>query len=86
MVTLLETSFSTNEKVVSQCDNKTLGSTIEMLVIKFDQHKFEQFLFLSNTSPLYMRKHMKISLDKVPLVNSWNHTSYGLTRLLVSLL
>jgi len=36
-MTPLENSFSTNEKVVPQCDNKTPRSTAEMLVIEFDQ-------------------------------------------------
>jgi len=36
IATPLWTTFSTNEKVVSQCDNQTLGSTAEMLVIQFD--------------------------------------------------
>ena len=42
MATLLGNIFSTNEKIVSQCENKTLGSTAEMVVIQFDQEKFEQ--------------------------------------------
>jgi len=28
--------FSNNEKVVSQCDDQTLGSTVEVLIIEFD--------------------------------------------------
>ena len=44
------TSFSTNEKVVSQCDDKTLGSTVEILLIQFDQEKFELLLSLGKPS------------------------------------
>ena len=44
MATPLGNSFSTDEKEVSQCDDKTLGSYAEQLVIDFDQEKFEKFL------------------------------------------
>ena len=37
IATLLGNPFSINEKVVSQCDDQTLGSTAEMLIIQFDQ-------------------------------------------------
>ena len=41
MATPLENTFSTNEKVLSQHDNQTLESSVEMLVIYFEQEKFE---------------------------------------------
>jgi len=50
MTTPPGTSFSTNEKVVSQCDDKTLGSTVEILLIQFDQEKFELLLSLGKPS------------------------------------
>ena len=65
----LGTTFSTNEKVVSQCDDRTLKSTAEILVIYFDQEKFEQLLSMGNTSPCAC-KHKKISLAKALLANS----------------
>jgi len=68
-------TFSTNEKAVSQCDDKTLGFTAEMLVIQFDQEKFEQLLSIGNTSPLNVRKHKKISRAKAPLAKSWKPVS-----------
>jgi len=70
MVTLLGNTFSTNEKLVLQCDNQTLGSTAEMLVIQFDQEKFEQLLSTGKTSPLSMRKHRKNVIAKVSLADS----------------
>ena len=36
MVTPLGNSFSINEKVVAQADDKMLGFTVESLVIEFD--------------------------------------------------
>jgi len=55
---------------VSQCDNQTLGSTAETLVIQFDQEKFEQLLFEGSSSPINVRKHRKISLARTPLVKA----------------
>jgi len=63
--------FSTNEKIVSQCDNQTLESTAEILVIHFDQKKFEQLLSEGGTSPLNVRIHRKISLARTPLAKIW---------------
>ena len=54
---------------------KTLGSTVEMLIIEFDQEKFEQLLSIGNTSLLCVLKHRKISLTKAPLDDSWKHAS-----------
>ena len=44
MATPLGTTFSTDEKEVSQRDNKAIGSFAEQLVIEFDQVKYEEFL------------------------------------------
>ena len=44
MAALLGNTFSTNEEVVSQCDDKALGSYAEQLVITFDQEKYEEFI------------------------------------------
>ena len=70
MAALLGTFFSTNEKIVSQCDDEALGSTAETLVIQFDQKKFEQFHYEDGSSPINMRKHMKISVAKSPLAEA----------------
>jgi len=63
-------TFSSNEKVVSECDDQTLGFTTEMLVIQFDQERIGQLLFMGNTSPLCVHKHMKILMGKASLANS----------------
>ena len=70
MATPLRTSFSINEKVVSECNKNTIDFTAEMLVIVFGRRKFEKLLSIGNSSPLYVHKHMKISLAKDPLANS----------------
>ena len=44
--------------------------TAEVLVIKYDQVKFEELLSLDSKSSLSMRKHRKISTAKSPLANS----------------
>ena len=50
-------------------------STAEMLVIQFDQKKFEQLLSKGNTSPLCVCKHKKVSLAKASFYNSWKQAS-----------
>ena len=45
MATPLGAFFSTDEKVVTQADVKLIGSMVELLVVEFDQGKFEEFLF-----------------------------------------
>jgi len=44
MATPLGIFFFNDKKTTLQCDDKTLGSTTETLVIQFDQEKFEQLL------------------------------------------
>ena len=51
MVTPLGIVFSTDEKTVVQADLKLLGSTVESLVVEFDQEKFEELFSLSPVSP-----------------------------------
>jgi len=43
MATPLGNVFSTAENQVSQCDDQTFEAIIEMLVIHFDQKRFEHF-------------------------------------------
>ena len=86
MATLLGTTFSINEKVVLQCDNQTLGSTIKMLVIQFNQEKFKQLLFTGKMSPLSVRKHRKIVIDKALLTDSWKQVSVETSKLQASLI
>ena len=48
MATPLGKVFSTDEKAIAQADLKLLGSTVESLVVEFDQERFEQ-LFSSGS-------------------------------------
>ena len=63
MVTPLRISFSTDENAMAQLDVQFLGKTVESLVMKFDQGKFEEFLFSSSTSPKAMRQYRKVSSE-----------------------
>lgn len=53
MATLLGINnlFNINECLVAQGDIKNIGKTVESLVIKFDQKKFEEYLFSRSESP-----------------------------------
>ena len=70
MTTSLGTSFSTAKNQVWQCDDQTLESIVETLVINFNQEKFEQLLSGGSASPLNVRKHRRIFLARVPLVKA----------------
>jgi len=70
MATLLGNYFSTNEKVVSQCDKQTLESTAKVLIIEFDQVKLEELLSQGSKSLISIRKHRKVSIAKAHLANS----------------
>jgi len=63
MATLLGTSFSTDENVVAQADVRLLRKTVESLIVKFDQEKFEEFLSSGSASPKTMRKNRKVSSE-----------------------
>ena len=67
MATPLGKVFFNNKRTVSQCDDETLGSNAETLVIQFDQERFEQILSEGGSSPINVRKHRKISLARSPL-------------------
>ena len=60
---------------MSQCDDQTLGSIVETLIIHFDQKKFEQLLSGSSKSPVHVRKQRKVSITKVPLATSEKQVS-----------
>ena len=74
MATPLGTVFF-NNKMVSQCDDETLGFTAETLVIQFDQERFEQFLSECGSSPINMHKHRKISVARSPLATTRKQVS-----------
>ena len=51
MATPLGSFFSIDEKEVSQCNNKSIGDNAEILVIEFNQDKFEEMIFKDSASP-----------------------------------
>jgi len=75
MATPLGNTFSTAENQVSQCDDQSIGSIAETLVIHFDQEKFEQLLSVGTEIPLHVRKYKKVSIAKVPLATSEKQVS-----------
>jgi len=82
MATSLGKLFSTAENQVPQCDDQTLGSITEALVIHFNQEKFEQLLFGGSTSPPHVCKHMNVSVARAPLATSWKKVSVKTTEVL----
>ena len=58
----LRSSFYINEKAVAQADLKLLESTVESLVVEFDQEKFEKLLSSGSISPKSTRQYRKVSL------------------------
>ena len=63
MATPLGIKFFIDEKTVEQDDLKLLGSNIELLVIEFDQEKFEQLLFSDSISPKALWKYDRVSSE-----------------------
>ena len=80
MATPLRNAFSTAENQVSQCEDQTLGSIAETLVIHFDQEKFEQLLSWGSKNPLYVRKHRNVSIAKVPLATFGKQVSVEIIK------
>jgi len=70
MVTPLGTVLSTDEKAAVQTDLKLIGSTIESLVIEFNQEKFKQLLSSGSVSLKSMRKYRKVSNETRSLASS----------------
>jgi len=60
MVTPLGTTFSTDEQVVAQGDVACMGRMVELLVVEFDQAKYEEFLSSGSKSPR-ARQYCKVS-------------------------
>nr|ABB55305.1 hypothetical protein 12.t00009 [Asparagus officinalis]ABB55345.1 hypothetical protein 9.t00008 [Asparagus officinalis] len=68
MVTPLGTSFS-DEEVVVQFDINLTGTTVETLIIEFNQAKYEELLSFRSLSPKAMRKICKVFKEtKTPIV------------------
>jgi len=70
MATKLGTISFNKKKMTPQCDDETLRSTAEILVIQFDQERFEQVLNRGGKSPTNVRKHRKISVIRSPLITA----------------
>ena len=60
MVTPLGMTFSTDKKEVSQCDNKSVGDNAEILVIEFNQDKFEEMISQECASPRSSQRQRKV--------------------------
>ena len=87
MATPLGPSFSTDEKAVAQADLKLLGSTIESLVVEFDQEKYDQFLSSGSIIHKAMRQYCKVSTEtgsQVSSETSLRRTSLKVNRALVT--
>ena len=68
MATLLGTSFS-DEEVVAQSDVHLTRTTVEILIVEFDQAKFEEALSSRSLSPKAMRKISKVFKEtKTPTI------------------
>jgi len=81
MATPLGSAFSAAENQVSQCDDQTLGSIVEIPVINFDQDRFE-LVSGGSTSPLHVRKHRNVSIARAPLTTSWKQVSVEINKAL----
>jgi len=77
MAASLRKAFFNNKKTTPQCDDETLGSTAEILVIQFDQEKFEQLLSEGGSNPTSAHKHRKISMARSPLTISRRQVTDG---------
>ena len=62
MVTPLGNILSTDEKAVAQADTKFMGSNGRIVIVEFDQEKFEEFLSSGPKSPRAVRQYHKVSL------------------------
>ena len=80
MATPLGTSFS-DEEVVVQSDVHLTGTTIETLIIEFDQAKYEEAISSGSLGPKATRKIHKVSEETKALVvanSSKDYLPWGL--------
>ena len=63
MATPLGTTFSTDEQVITQGDINFIGKTVESVVMKFDQVKYEEFLSSGFKGPRVVREYCRVSLE-----------------------
>ena len=61
MATPLGTTFPTDEQVVTQDDVGFMKKTVESLVVKFDQAKYEEFLYSCSKSHRMARQYRRVS-------------------------
>ena len=62
MATPLGIIFSTNEKAVAQVDLNLLGSTVESLIVDFNQEMFEQLLL---SALLALKSQVRLALKSL---------------------
>lgn len=63
LVTLLGTLVNSDDMAVAQSYKVPIGTMIELLIIEFDQEKYGEFLSSGSTSPKYLWKYCKISIN-----------------------
>ena len=61
MATPLGMNYFTDEEMVAQSDTELLGSTVESLMVEFDQGRYEKLLSMGSTSPKCTRRFRKVS-------------------------
>jgi len=61
MATPLGNTFSTDEKAVVQAELKLLGSIVELLVVEFNQEKFEHLFSSGFVSSKSTQRYRKVS-------------------------
>ena len=70
MMTPLGHVFFNKKEMVSLWNDETLGSNAKILVIQFDQERFEQILSEGGSNPISAHKHKKISVVRSPLATA----------------
>ena len=79
MTTPLGTTFVTDEQIVAQDDILRKGKMVELLVVEFDQAKYEEFLSSGSKSPR-TRVCRRVSTGNGPEVRSEAFSSAAATK------
>ena len=61
MATTVGATILSDDMVVAQCDKIAAGTTVESLVIEFNQAKYEEYLSSNSSSPRSARKCRRVS-------------------------
>ena len=83
MTTLLGTTFSTDEQVMVQGDVTFMGRTVESLVVKFIQAKYEEILSSESKSPRE-RQYRKVSFEICSQVSSETSLKMAYTETIIA--